>query len=173
MVIDISDILMEVGSSKQFDGNVIIKDITYQGDKIHFDSPFYVKGNVTNVGQLLVMNAHLEGIAALKCGKCTESYDYSVDYDIKVNFKSTTDEEDPDIYVYTNNRIDLYDIVIREFLHRLPILRRCSQECKGLCPYCGTNLNNKECQCSDQDHEPIDSRFSVLRDFFVDRDREV
>ena len=173
MIIDISDILMKVGSSKDFEGNLVMKDTTYQGDEIHFHKPFYVKGNVVNVGEVVALDAHIEGTATLQCGMCTEPYDYLVDFDIQVNLKPSHDEEDPDIYVYTDALIDLHDIVTREFLLNLPTRRRCTEECKGLCPYCGTNLNKEECQCLVDDHEPIDSRFAVLKDFFVDRDREV
>lgn len=173
MVIDISDILSEVGSSKDFEGHVQLKDISYQGDRIRFDKPFYVEGSVVNGGELFLLKGHIDGSPVLRCGRCLETYDYTAEYDIEVNLKPSHDEEDPDIYVYTNNLIDVDDIVIREFLLRLPIERRCSEECKGLCPYCGTNLNKEECQCLDKDHESIDSRLEVLKDFVVHRDREV
>lgn len=173
MLIDISDILMEVGSSKDFEGDVVIEDITYQGDNIHFNTPFHVKGNVINGGELVILSAHLGGVVALQCGICAEPYDYLADFNIQVNLKPLPDEEDPDIYVYTNDLIDLDDIITREFLLRLPLQRRCTEECRGLCPYCGTNLNKEECQCSDEDHQPIDSRLAIMKDFFVNRDREV
>ena len=173
MMIDISDILQEVGSSKDFEGNMDMKDTTFQGDEIRFHKPLFVKGNVINAGDVVALTAHIEGTATLQCGMCTEPYDYLLDFDIEVNLKSLHDEEDPDIYVYSDALIDLHDVVIREFLLNLPTRRRCTEECKGLCPYCGTNLNKGECQCEDEDHEPIDSRFAALKDFFVNRDREV
>lgn len=173
MVVDISDILLEVGSSKDFEGNVIIEDIVYQGEDIRFKGPFYIKGNLVNGGETVVLNGHLDGVATLICGMCTEPYDYLVDYDIQVSLKSLPDKEDPDIYVYTDDLIDINEVIIREFLLRLPMKRRCSEECRGLCPYCGINLNEDECQCSDEDHEPIDSRLEVLKDLFDNRDREV
>ncbi len=173
MIIDISDILLEVGSSKEFEGDVVIEEIVYQDEIIHFDTPFRLEGSVVNAGELVLLTAHLNGVATLQCGTCAEPYDYLIDYDIEINLKPAPDEEDPDIYVYSNELIDIDDIVTREFLLRLPIQRRCSKECKGLCPYCGTNLNHDECQCSDEDHKPIDIRLAIMKDFFVDRDREV
>ena len=41
--------------------------------------------------------------------------------------------------------------------------------CKGLCPYCGVNLNNEECQCTDEDRQPIDNRLRILKDFYANR----
>lgn len=173
MIIDISDILYETGSSKAYEGKVVMEGIEYQGENIRFDKPFDVKGNIINGGEMIVLNAHLKGKAILQCGSCMESYSYLVDHKIDVNLKATLDEDDPDFYVYSNDRIDLSDIMLREFLLRIPIRRRCSQECQGLCPHCGVNLNKEECQCENGDQQHIDSRFTVLKDLFPNRNGEV
>ncbi|MEE0776702.1 MAG: DUF177 domain-containing protein, partial [Bacillota bacterium] len=43
----------------------------------------------------------------------------------------------------------------------------CREDCKGLCPSCGQNLNNKECSC---DKSPIDPRLAVLADLLKEND---
>jgi uncharacterized protein len=173
MVIDITDILMEVGLAKDFEGYLSLEDFVYQGDNIHFEKPFYVEGTVVNGGEFVMLSAHVQGHAALQCGICTEPYDYTADNEIQINLKPIPDEDDPDIYVYSNNLIHLDDIIIREFILKLPVQRRCSVGCKGLCPYCGVNLNNEECQCTDEDRQPIDNRLRILKDFYANWDREV
>lgn len=173
MVIDISDILIEVGLSKDFEGDVTIGDIMYQRENIHFDKPLHVKGIVTNGGELIMLNAHFSGSAKMRCGACADLYSHSLEHDIEITLKPSPDKEDPDIYVYTNNLICLDDIIIREFLLRLPVNRRCSEDCKGLCPICGTNLNFDDCHCIDGYDEPIDSRLSKLKDFFAKENEEV
>ena len=169
MVIDITDILMEVGWRKILRVS-ILRRFRISCDNIHFEKPFYVEGTVVNVGNLLCY-AHTR--AQLQCGICTEPYDYTADNEIQINLKPIPDEDDPDIYVYSNNLIHLDDIIIREFILKLPVQRRCSVGCKGLCPYCGVNLNNEECQCTDEDRQPIDNRLRILKDFYANRDREV
>lgn len=173
MIIDIADILFEAGQSKEFEGNVVVSDIAYQGEDIRFDKPLYVKGMVVNGGEFIVLNVKVLGNASLLCGACTEPYNYTVDYEIQINLKPSLDTEDPDIYVYTNNIIIMEDILVREFIHRLPMQRRCLSECKGLCPHCGINLNNEECQCLGDDNGIIDSRLSILKKFFNNKDTEV
>lgn len=61
--------------------------------------------------------------------------------------------------------VDLTDGVREELLLNLPDYIRCSDDCKGLCPKCGANLNDAPCSCSDKDDEgipPEDSPWSVL-----------
>lgn len=173
MVIDITDILMEEGLAYDFKGHVSLEDMVYQGENIHFEEPFHVEGTVLNGGEFIMLSAQVQGHADLQCGICTEAYVHAVDLDIQINLKPTHDEDDPDIYVYSNNHIHLDDIITREFILKLPVQRRCSVGCKGLCPYCGTNLNRSKCQCTDEDHQPIDNRLRILKDFYANRDREV
>jgi uncharacterized protein len=42
----------------------------------------------------------------------------------------------------------------------LPTKRLCSEDCKGLCPYCGKDLNEGRCDC---EVDEIDPRFEVLK----------
>ncbi|NMA14219.1 MAG: DUF177 domain-containing protein [Clostridia bacterium] len=39
----------------------------------------------------------------------------------------------------------------------------CREDCKGLCPICGSNLNIKQCRC---ERESIDPRLAALKNFF-------
>ena len=43
--------------------------------------------------------------------------------------------------------IDLTDDVREDILSVLPARFLCRDDCKGLCPYCGQNLNEGTCQC--------------------------
>lgn len=56
--------------------------------------------------------------------------------------------------------LEIYQILWEEFLLSLPVKPLCSETCKGLCPYCGTNLNNSSCSCAE---EQIDPRMAALR----------
>ena len=59
-------------------------------------------------------------------------------------------------------RRELQDAVKRAqvLLLNLPEQVLCKEDCKGLCPECGTNLNLKDCDCGDKD---IDPRWAALK----------
>jgi uncharacterized protein len=57
------------------------------------------------------------------------------------------DEGEAEMGFYEGDGVELND-VLREFvLLTLPMQRVCSEDCKGICPGCGQNRNQKECAC--------------------------
>ncbi len=69
------------------------------------------------------------------------------------------EEEDLNISYYHGDSICLTDLVREQLLLMLPIKPLCQENCKGLCPSCGKDLNEGACQCSLQVGDP---RLSVL-----------
>ena len=56
-------------------------------------------------------------------------------------------ENDENAYPVVNDRIDLTDIVNDKILTSIPVSFLCDENCKGLCPKCGANLNDGDCKC--------------------------
>ncbi|MCL6560327.1 MAG: DUF177 domain-containing protein, partial [Firmicutes bacterium] len=59
--------------------------------------------------------------------------------------------------------LDVTPEVLKSIILALPMKAVCREECPGLCPGCGRNLNEGRCGCVNED---IDPRLSVLKDFF-------
>lgn len=55
--------------------------------------------------------------------------------------------------------IDLNRVVLEQVALELPQRVLCSEDCKGLCPQCGANLNQETCRCATQ---AVDPRFALL-----------
>jgi uncharacterized protein len=117
----------------------------------------------------------LKARVRLECGRCTEPFVLPVDEDLDLFFlpheaEGANQEEDEDIQLsdrdmlvayYTDDRIDLGDR-LREQLHLdVPLRRLCREDCRGLCPTCGTNRNTGTCNC--QPREEHDERMAPLR----------
>ena len=47
----------------------------------------------------------------------------------------------------TAEEVDISDDVRDELLIELPMNPLCKEDCKGLCPVCGADLNKKKCRC--------------------------
>ena len=62
--------------------------------------------------------------------------------------------------------VELTDDIRDELLLALPDYIRCSDDCRGLCPRCGANLNDGDCGCSSEDEEeelpPEENPWSAL-----------
>lgn len=167
LIIDVSDILKEKGSSKEFRGSQLLEDIMYQGERIGFLGPVDVSGHITNTGKLLVVDADAVAKLSLQCGRCTKYYDKELKFSFTARLSKVSDPDDPDIFIYEDETVDLKDIILEFLLLELPMRRRCNEECKGLCPYCGRDLNVEQCNCDEQvEHQEegnVDLRLLALR----------
>ena len=56
-------------------------------------------------------------------------------------------EEDLETSYYRDDQIDLNELLREQFYLVLPMKPLCREECRGLCPQCGTNLNSGTCDC--------------------------
>ena len=63
--------------------------------------------------------------------------------------------------------LELLDAIREEMVLSQPLLALCRTDCKGLCPQCGTNLNESSCQCSTEEDDP---RWDTLRALKKERD---
>ncbi|MDK2800667.1 MAG: hypothetical protein PWP27_718 [Clostridiales bacterium] len=164
MIIDLSSILKVEGSKIDFNSTVEIQEIEFMGDKYTFLEPIKVVGSVRNVGDTLQLNAQVSGRMNVNCYRCMK--------DIEKNFNFTMQEvlinddlhqvknKDNDSIHFQGNQINIRDIIIDNVLMNISMKYLCSQDCKGLCPSCGVDLNINKCECKT---ENIDPRFEVLK----------
>jgi len=84
---------------------------------------------------------------------------------VEVNFAISTGpvESEEDTLVAESEKIDLDALAWETLWTNLPLRLLCKEDCKGLCPKCGKDLNEGSCQC---DHKEIDPRLAGLADFF-------
>lgn len=94
------------------------------------------------------------------CDRCAEDFErkYSVELN-KIVVQRLENEDDSDDYIVAqNNILDLDDLVYQEILLFLPQKILCREDCKGLCPKCGKNLNSGDCSCK----ADVDPRMAAL-----------
>ncbi len=75
--------------------------------------------------------------------------------------KVILDRQDLDFSFYSNDCLDLDELVHEQLRLELPMSNLCRPDCLGLCQKCGQNLNTAHCQCEEQE---IDPRWQALRE---------
>ncbi|MGG1311253.1 MULTISPECIES: YceD family protein [Cohnella] len=116
------------------------------------------------------VSGHLACKLQLACSRCLEP----IEYDCQVSFQETFkivpkevaergEQDDEDFVPIHGERLDLRPYVEEELLLHLPYALLCREDCKGLCPECGQNLNRGECGCN---REKIDPRLMALKDWY-------
>ena len=104
----------------------------------------------------------------LSCARCLEPVDRTVDRRFDLLYRpqgidggqeelSVTATE-AEIGYYTGEGLLLEDVLREQVLLAVPMKTVCREDCKGLCPQCGKNLNQGGCSCS----RPADPRWHAL-----------
>lgn len=128
--------------------------------------------------QAVHFRGRLQARLGLHCGRCLEPFVKELDEDLDLFFmpheaEADADEEEQEVELsdrdmvvayYEDDRIDLGEMVREQMLLALPLRRLCREDCRGLCPSCGTNRNTGTCQC--QPAETVDERLAPLRKIF-------
>jgi uncharacterized protein len=164
MQINVSQLLKEpVGSTRKFK----IDEWVGQGKG---QEEYRVTGDLTlihiNKGVLVTGSLNASGKAL--CSRCLKSFDYSTEFDIEDLFSSTIDintglpvEVQEDTFaIDEHHNLDLYEALYQNVSLALPMKLLCKEDCAGICPECGRNLNESKCDCDTIKH---DQRWSKLR----------
>ncbi len=164
MVIDLVSIINSIGFKKDFEGVLSLDECELGGETYSFPEPIKLSGSIMNNGGIFDLTASVSGYINLKCYRCTVGITKAFEFLIDEKLSNNEDAvQDGDIFRFKGNILDLKDIVINNIFINLSMKYLCSDECKGLCPVCGIDLNNEECDCASKE---IDIRFEKLRNLF-------
>ena len=128
-----------------------------------FLTPVRVTGEFLNIGGSIEFEARVSCRVRYECDRCLESYEDDFACSFKEIFKKEDvkngDEQSPDVIILEGTAVELDEIVLLNIIVHLPHKHLCKNDCKGLCPNCGQNLNLGSCDC---DMRPTDPRFDIL-----------
>ncbi len=111
----------------------------------------------------VVLKFETEVVLGIPCSRCLEEIPYPVSIKVmeEIDFGHMEEEEE---FPYLEDKVlDLDMLIFDEIVPKLPTRVLCREDCKGLCPVCGTNLNEKECGC---DRKVADPRMAAIQDIF-------
>ena len=111
--------------------------IDVESDEVVFERPIEVDVFARLAGNTLVVKGTIVARPRLRCSRCLEYYEQTLS---RPEYMFSTDVREGDI-------IDLTESIREDIIIALPIKSLCSEECKGLCPKCGKNLNEGPCDC--------------------------
>ena len=98
------------------------------------------------------------------CSRCLEPFEVSVDAEFDLRYVPQVEntgeaeqeigEDDLATAYYREGMLDLIELMREQFVLALPMKPLCSDDCQGLCPECGTNLNRGQCGCAPRWEDP-------------------
>jgi len=138
-------------------------DDLLKADGFHVN-PVDVRGTISSKGGRLMLDIEYSSTWQFLCGRCLSETDYSIAGKIKRSIVKDGNDGDDGIVVVESSVINLYDVIYNDIVLNLPGQVICNEECKGLCPDCGINLNSGDCECT---QEKIDPRLAKLQNLFT------
>jgi uncharacterized protein len=145
-------------------------EVASDADAYQIAAPVELEFDIHKDKDKFRLEGHLRTELELPCSRCLEPYRLAVDADFDQRYLPASaasadpdrevQEDDLETSYYSDDQIDLAELMREQFYLALPMKPLCRDDCAGLCPQCGTNLNTGTCDCS-----PVwdDSRLAALK----------
>ena len=153
--IDLKD-LLEGDVILDFVEDAFQSEIFSKDDEIKFLEKISGHIKFKKAGSMILTDGNLKTSVRLTCVKCLSEFDYEIDipFDIIYSPKPKQDEmeieltkEDLDLSYFDDEFINPSEEIRETIILNIPMNPKCKDDCLGLCPKCGTNLNIEKCHC--------------------------
>ena len=136
------------------------------GFEFPFRQPVRLEGEVSDDAGAITLSATVYAHVTTRCARCGKPVEYDKETDVEfLLVKELEGEEEDlrdDVYLVESDVVELDDILIPELILDMEMAVVCDEDCKGLFPKCGQNLNQGECGCVVKE---VDPRLAVLQKF--------
>lgn len=148
--------LFAPAESSSFGGAYVLPELQAGPDTYRFAEPLRWDVTLTNTGGALLVAGTVRGAGEIACARCLDRFGIEVCGDVEGYFvieggaRPNDLEEDEFEFLREDNIIDLEPLIVAAILVDLPLLPLCRDDCRGICPDCGVNLNREQCDCAVQ-----------------------
>ena len=139
MQIDIKSLKHAQGAAKTFAYSLDLDWYEELGQK-PFDSPLAVSGSIEEQADALYLEVCAKAAYHSVCDRCLEPVDYEIPLELRLRIREQQTDREDEVYA-PGGVLDVDQEVISALVLALPTRRLCREDCKGLCPECGANLN--------------------------------
>jgi uncharacterized protein len=145
-----------------------------------FLKPFSIRLKAFSVREIIEVQGTLKTRARLSCSRCLKNFDTPLASDFELSYTKEIpglmdvfDEQEIELKVeeigmfyFKGEEINLQQGIQEQVVMALPLQPLCDENCKGLCPRCGSDLNQEDCGCK---NELSANKFAVLKNLKLDK----
>lgn len=163
MKLDLKDVILVPGAVLPFEFQLDLSGLEFGGEKPIVE-PVAVTGQVRNMAGALVLNAEATTCLSLHCDRCFKPFkrEKTVEYETLLATELEGEADEGDIVLLEGDELDVGALMTDTFILEMDTKNLCSEDCKGLCPGCGVDLNTTPCRCKKE----VDPRLAALAKFF-------
>ena len=158
------------------------KQLGYTDSDLNFLTKVWIKANITRMGDEVLAECDFRTTVEQTCCRCLENYPLIINTDFQTLYdpekpsrsfrrdvrRPIISDEDDSIVRYKGKEIDLSPEIMGATQLFIPMKALCREECKGICPHCGANLNETECRCAQESEKVTNNPFKDLHLKFED-----
>lgn len=164
--------MIELESLLQGGCERIVLDETFDFSKEHLDgvfpfqTPVHVAGDIVNRAGVVTMRAAADCIMRFVCDRCAADAERRLHVPMEhILVSALQNDDDGDAYILVpDGKLDLLQLTLEDVFLFLPSKLLCKDDCRGICPQCGKNLNEGPCGCKKE----IDPRLAPFLDFLYE-----
>lgn len=164
MIFDLKPLFSGDVKQLPIDQKMDMRDLEWEGIT-PFTQPVHVKGEISVRADVVTLTIFCEAMYEGTCDRCgaalRQPQNFSLERMLVPALDNADSEENEELLVVENLRLDLEEFVRSEVILHMPMKHLCSKDCLGICPICGQGLNEGPCGCNTKE---IDPRLSALQD---------
>lgn len=158
MIFELEPIFNNVGAVLPVDYRMDWSDVELNG-VCPFTEPVSVRGEFRNRAGVVSVCVRAAFALDLFCDRCAQPMRQTFDLPVEhVLVRELADESNDELILLDSFRMDLDALVSDDVFLSLPTKFLCRDDCAGVCPTCGQNLNDGPCSCK----KPVDARLAGL-----------
>ena len=160
MILELKKLFLDGVNSIKKDYKLDLSGVKFDGC-YPFLEPVNVKVKINNVCGVIKLIADVDFNYFHLCDRCMADMVFKLQYKFNHILVLETNENLDDDYIRVDEyKLDLDNLIKSDLLLELPSKILCKDDCKGICPECGKNLNDGSCDCA---MHYVDSRLEVLK----------
>lgn len=158
MLLDVKPILRDPGTRLPFRFTMDLSDLEFSG-RHPVSHEVTVEGEAYSSADVLHLDLTARTTLDAVCDRCGKAFaqDKEVPYSCMLA-QELQDEENDEIVLLEQDKVDVGELARTAFILGMDTKTLCSEDCKGLCPRCGADLNLGPCSCKKE----ADPRLAVL-----------
>jgi len=167
-------------SGLEFNVELDAGEVDMTGTDADLAGDLRLQGRVLKAGEEMVLDGVLRGAFKLTCSRCLKQFVQPFEFAVSATYVQTAEFppgaraevafDDDTRIAFLGDEIDLIAGIREDLMLNIPLKPLCSEDCRGLCPQCGTDLNEGECGCAQDLGDP---RLAALRAIRTQIEREV
>ena len=158
MLLNVKPILNAPGKQLDFQFELDLSDMEFSG-QCPISRLVAVSGEVRNTAGILELTLNARSTLDAVCDRCGKAFAQEKDVPFACMLaEELQNEENDEIVLLEDGMVDVGDLARTAFILGMDTKTLCSEDCKGLCPRCGADLNLGPCSCEKE----VDPRLAVL-----------